>query len=68
MESTFGPRVCQMADLVGVKLVDGTARTVRELFTGRKCGLDYCSRNTTWAEPNITKLFDKLDTRTQIDA
>jgi|GEM_PF-6085764 len=35
-----------MADLVDVKLIDGTARTVRELFTGRKYGLDYYQRES----------------------
>lgn len=66
-----------MADLVDVKLIDGTARTVRELFTGRKYGLDYYQREYTWTESNVTELiddlatsfledFDELDERNQI--
>ena len=48
-----------MAD---VKLIDGTARTVRELFTGRKYGLDYYQREYTWSEANVTELIDNLAT------
>lgn len=66
-----------MADLIDVKLIDGTARTVRELFTGRKYGLDYYQREYTWAESNVTEMiddlatssfedFDLLDERTQV--
>lgn len=51
-----------MADLVDVKLIDGTARTVRELFTGRKCGLDYYQREYTWTGSNVTELIDDLAT------
>ncbi|MGH8923850.1 MAG: GmrSD restriction endonuclease domain-containing protein [Acidimicrobiia bacterium] len=51
-----------MADLVDVKLIDGTARTVRELFTGRKYGLDYYQREYTWTESNVTELIDDLAT------
>lgn len=51
-----------MADLVDVKLIDGTARTVRELFTGRKYGLDYYQREYTWTESNVTELLDDLAT------
>jgi uncharacterized protein with ParB-like and HNH nuclease domain len=66
-----------MADLVDVRLIDGAARTVRELFTGRKYGLDYYQREYTWTESAVTELiddlaasflkdFNELDTRTQI--
>ncbi len=51
-----------MADLVDVKLIDGTARTVRELFTGRKYGLDYYQREYTWTESNVAELIDDLAT------
>lgn len=51
-----------MADLIDVKLIDGTARTVRELFTGRKYGLDYYQREYTWAESNVTEMIDDLAT------
>jgi uncharacterized protein with ParB-like and HNH nuclease domain len=51
-----------VADLVDVKLIDGTARTVRELFTGRKYGLDYYQREYTWTESNVTELIDDLAT------
>lgn len=51
-----------MADLIDVKLIDGTARTVRELFTGRKYGLDYYQREYTWTESNVTEMIDDLAT------
>src|SRR5690606_41585116 len=51
-----------MADLVDVKLIDGTARTVRELFTGRKYSLDYYQREYTWTESNVIELLDDLAT------
>lgn len=51
-----------MADLVDVKLIDGTVRTVRELFTGRKYGLGYYQREYTWTESNVTEMIDDLAT------
>ena len=51
-----------MPELIDVKLIDGTARTVRELFTGRKYGLDYYQREYTWSEANVTELIDDLAT------
>ena len=51
-----------MADAISVKLIDGTARTVRQLFTGRKYGLDYYQREYTWAQSNVTELIDDLST------
>lgn len=56
-----------MADLVDVKLIDGTARTVRELFTGRKYGLDYYQREYTWTELHVTELIDDLATSFLVD-
>ena len=51
-----------MAELIDVKLIDGTARTVRELFTGRKYGLDYYQREYTWTEAHVTEMIDDLTT------
>ena len=51
-----------MADLTDVKLIDGTARTVRELFTGRKYGLDYYQREYTWKESNVVEMIGDLST------
>ncbi len=49
-----------MSNLVDAKLIDGTARTVREVFTGRKYGLDFYQREYTWTETNVTELLDDL--------
>lgn len=49
-----------MADLIDAKLIDGTARTVREMFTGRKYGLDFYQREYTWTETNVAELLDDL--------
>ena len=46
--------------MIDVKLIDGTARTVRELFSGRKYDLDYYQREYTWSEANVTELIDDL--------
>jgi hypothetical protein len=46
-----------------VEMINGTARTVRELFTGRKYGLDYYQREFDWSESNVTELIDDLTTR-----
>lgn len=52
-----------MAGLIDVKLIDGTARTIRELFTGRKYGIEYYQREYTWTESNVVELLDDLTTR-----
>lgn len=44
-------------------MINGTARTVRELFTGRKYGLDFYQREYDWSESNVTELLDDLTTR-----
>lgn len=46
-----------------VEMINGTARTVRELFTGRKYGLDFYQREYDWSEANLTELLDDLSTR-----
>ena len=51
-----------MAELIEMNLIDGTARTVRELFTGRKYGLDYYQREYTWSVNNVRELIDDLAT------
>lgn len=40
--------------------IDGTPRTVRELFTSRKYGLDYYQREYGWSEANVAELLDDL--------
>ncbi len=51
-----------MSDLFDAKLISGTARTVRELFAGRKYGLDFYQREYTWTEANVAELIDDLAT------
>ncbi len=43
--------------------LDGTVRTLRELFTGRKYGIEYYQREYTWTESNVVELLDDLATR-----
>lgn len=52
-----------MPDLIDVKLIDGTARTIRELFTGRKYGIEYYQREYTWTESNVVEMLEDLTTR-----
>lgn len=49
-----------MSNLVDAKVIDGTARRVLEIFTGRKYGLDFYQREYTWTETNVTELIDDL--------
>ena len=51
-----------MADPTSVKLIEGSPRTVRQLFTGRKYDLDYYQREYTWTESNVTELINDLST------
>lgn len=51
-----------MTDQIDHKLIGGTARTVRVLFTGRKYGLDYYQREYTWTKANVAELIDDLAT------
>jgi hypothetical protein len=51
-----------VGELADVKLINGTARTVREMFTGRKYGLDFYQREYTWTETNVAELLDDLAT------
>jgi Protein of unknown function DUF262/Restriction Enzyme Adenine Methylase Associated/Protein of unknown function (DUF1524) len=48
---------------VDVERIDGTPRTIRELFTARKYGLDYYQREYDWSEANVTELLDDLSVR-----
>jgi len=48
---------------VDVERIDGTPRTIRELFTGRKYGLDYYQREYDWSEANVSELLDDLSAR-----
>lgn len=55
------------SELVDVKLINGTARTVSELFANRKYGLDYYQREYTWTEANVTELLSDLSAAFQHD-
>lgn len=43
--------------------IDGTPRSIRQLFTGRKYGLKYYQREYAWTETNLKELIDDLSTR-----
>ena len=43
-----------------VEIINGTPRSVRELFTGRKYGLGSYQREYSSAESNIAELLDDL--------
>ncbi len=43
-----------------VKLIDGTAKTVQELFTGRTYSIEYYQREYSWARSNIEELVHDL--------
>ena len=45
-----------------VQLINGTVRTVRELFTSRKYELDYYQREYAWTRANVKELIDDLST------
>lgn len=49
--------------VVDVNHIDGKPRTVRELFTSRKCSVDYYQREDPWTFANITELLDDLSGR-----
>ena len=49
-----------MTTLIDAKLIDGSSHTVREMFTGRKYGLDFYQREYTWTETNVLELVDDL--------
>ena len=51
-----------MSDSVEAKLIDGQSRTIRQLFTGRKYGLDFYQREYTWTDANVGELVDDLAT------
>jgi uncharacterized protein with ParB-like and HNH nuclease domain len=43
-----------------VKLIDGTAKTVQELFTGRSYSIEYYQREYSWTRSNIEELVHDL--------
>lgn len=43
-----------------VNNIHGRALTVRQLFTGRKYGLDYYQREYAWTDANVKELIDDL--------
>lgn len=49
-----------MAETAELNMINGTARTVRQLFSGRKYGLDYYQREYTWTQANVEELLSDL--------
>lgn len=45
------------------KLIDGKAKSVRQVFTGIRYGLDFYQREYRWTEANVADLIDDLSTR-----
>jgi uncharacterized protein with ParB-like and HNH nuclease domain len=43
-----------------VKLIDGTAKTVQEMFTGRTYSIEYYQREYSWGKSNIEELLQDL--------
>ena len=43
-----------------VKLIDGSAKTVQELFTGRTYSIEYYQREYSWGRSNIEELIQDL--------
>lgn len=43
-----------------VKLIDGTAKTVQEMFTGRSYSIEYYQREYSWGRSNIEELIQDL--------
>lgn len=43
-----------------VKLIDGTAKTVQEMFTGRSYSIEYYQREYSWGKSNIEELIQDL--------
>lgn len=43
-----------------VKLIDGTAKTVQEMFTGRSYSIEYYQREYSWGRGNIEELIQDL--------
>lgn len=49
-----------MSETIDVKLIEGTARSVADLFTNRKYVLDFYQREYTWSSANINELLEDL--------
>jgi uncharacterized protein with ParB-like and HNH nuclease domain len=49
--------------VIDVDRIDGKPRTVRELFTSRKYGVDYYQREFAWTQANVIELLDDLTGR-----
>jgi len=43
--------------------IDGTPRSIKQLFSGRKYGLKYYQREYAWTENNLKELIDDVATR-----
>jgi uncharacterized protein with ParB-like and HNH nuclease domain len=49
--------------IVDVDRIDGTPRTIRDLFTARKYGVDYYQREYAWTKANADELLNDLSGR-----
>lgn len=49
--------------VVDVYRSDGKPRTVRDLFTSRKYGIDYYQREYAWTQTNVNEMLDDLTGR-----
>lgn len=50
----------RMSETIDVKLIEGTARSVADLFTNRKYVLDFYQREYTWSSANLSELVEDL--------
>jgi uncharacterized protein with ParB-like and HNH nuclease domain len=50
-------------DAADVDRITGAPRTVRDLFTARKYGVDYYQREYAWTQANVQELLDDLSGR-----
>ncbi|MEI2643281.1 MAG: DUF262 domain-containing protein [Candidatus Nanopelagicales bacterium] len=49
-----------MSTTVDSALIDGKARTIREMMQSRRYGLDFYQREYTWKEANVVELLNDL--------
>ena len=52
-----------MDQSIDVDRIDGKSKTVRELFVGRRYGVDYYQREYAWSEANVRELVEDLSDR-----
>ena len=52
-----------MAQPLDVQQITGTARSVNQLLSNSRYGLDFYQREYSWEETQVTELIDDLATR-----